>query len=623
MNIPFGSLTKKLDRVHRDQPFLMRIKARMLTWFSILVVVFVPLNIGKLLIVDAPSLFVRFGFNGLFLTGAIVALWYLSRGNIQRAGNAIALILVLSVHLLLLLVPDFFEPLSVAISLYVFDVVCVLLALVFASRRVACLVLMVVVVSQVAFHFGFLDSETIPGSMHFAAGTLLRDGLIGIGFVFCLGLTVAILIETAHRQNEQNLQAIRETNEKLETLVSHRTRELQTATQLAREASSAKGEFLANMSHELRTPLHAIIAASELLLARNDLPEEASEKASLITNSGELLLRQIGDILDLAKVEAGQIELEHEPFALGTVITDCAQLMADAARNAGVQLETKLSPQLPSHVLGDQFRLRQILLNLISNAIKFTPPSGRVVTRLATERTGENPGTIRFEVEDTGIGMSQATLEKIFGRFNQADPSITRTYGGTGLGLPISQHLVQLMGGQLTAESQPDKGSTFSFTLNLEVSQAKRVPRKNLTSVEASIDFLVLAADDNSTNRKVVDMQLRKLGCRVTLADNGAEVLASLQSDTPLPDLILMDCEMPVLNGWDATRQLRAWAEDPDASERQKAASQIPVVALTAAALPNDRLKCLESGMTDYLTKPLKIATLKDMLGKFLPNNSS
>lgn len=616
MSFPLAALKNRLAEVNRDLPYLLRVKARMLAWFSCLVILFVPLNIVKLLVVDSPMFLARFGFNAIFFSGAVLAIKFLLQGKIQTAGSAIALISALPVHGLLLLIPEFKEPLSAATTLFFYELVCLLIALVFASRRVASVVLLAAGASMVLFHFRLLHYGPIPGSIHFAADTLLRDGLIAMGFTFCLGIALAYLNEIAHLQNELILKEIRSTNENLESIVHERTRELEHATKLANEASSAKGEFLANMSHELRTPLHAIIASSELLLDRDDLPPDAAEKARIIAGSGDLLVRQIGDILDLSKIEEGHIELENQPFSMKEVVRDCVELMDAKAKAEELNLKSFLAPQISSFFLGDQFRLRQILLNLISNAIKFTPPGGNVEIRVLAMSEGGKPiNKIRFEIEDSGIGMDKATLGKIFTRYNQADSSTSRRYGGTGLGLAISMNLVKLMGGKLEARSHPGKGSVFFFTLALAEASEQEAPRKDLGPALDTLDLFILAADDNAVNRKVIGMQLKKLGFRYALVKDGVDLLAYLQKE-PLPDIILTDCEMPNLNGREATRQLRSWANDPAASAIQKQAANIPVIALTAATLADERIKCIECGMTDYLSKPLKIATLKEMLRK-------
>ncbi len=538
MSFPFASIKNRLEEVNRDLPYLLRIKARMLAWFSMLVIIFVPLNIVKLLVIDSPMLLARFGFNAIFLSGAILSFKFLLKGKIQNAGSAIALISALPVHGLLLLIPEFKEPLAAATTLFFYELVCLLIALVFASRRVASVVMLAAVASMVLFHFRLLHYSPISGSIQFAADTLLRDGLIAMGFTFCLGIALAYLNEIAHRQNELILKEIRATNENLESIVAERTRDLEHATKVANEASSAKGEFLANMSHELRTPLHAIIASSELLLDRDDLPQDAAEKARIIAGSGDLLMRQIGDILDLSKIEEGHIELENQPFSLREVVKDCVELMDAKAKAEELNLKSFLAPQISSFFLGDQYRLRQILLNLISNSIKFTPSGGNVEIRVLVVNEGEKTlSKFRFEVEDSGIGMDEATLGKIFMRYNQADSSTTRKYGGTGLGLAISMHLVELMGGRLEARSRPGMGSVFFFTLALEATSEQETPKKNQGLALDTLDLFILAADDNAVNRKVIGMQLKKLGFRYALVKDGVDLLAYLQKE-PLPDLI-------------------------------------------------------------------------------------
>lgn len=617
----FTPIVERFDAIYRDQPYLVGRKARLLAVFCLLTVLFVPLNIAKLIWVQPPGLPFRFGFNAIFLAAAAMSLWWLVKGRVQTAGNGLALIALIPVHALILLVPEFREPMSAAVTLFSYDLVCLLLALVFASRRVAFALLVVMVGTQVAFHFMMLHSGPIGGSLRMAADTLIRDGLITTGFVFCLGVTLAILIETAHRRTAETLRETQAVKENLERLVLERTKELEAATARANEASRAKSDFLANMSHEIRTPLHAIIASSELLLGRNDLPPEAAEKSRIIAQSGELLLKQIGDILDLSKIESGQVELESMPFALVPLVKDCAALLASKAAFGSVTVECSLAPGLPPYLEGDSFRLRQILLNLISNAIKFTPPRGRVGIAVTGGADHGGRVRIRFAVRDSGIGMDEAALGRIFHRFTQADSSTSRKFGGTGLGLSICLRLVELMGGQLEVESKAGEGSLFHFTLPFQVVDAVGEQLGGPQDVLERFDLAVLVADDNASNRQIIGLQLQKLGCRCLMAGDGGELLAALQR-RPLPDLILMDCEMPVLDGCEATRRLRGWANDGRATDVQKAASQLPVIALTGATSPQDRAKCLAAGMTDFLAKPIKIANLQQALRRTLAHKS-
>jgi CheY-like chemotaxis protein len=257
-----------------------------------------------------------------------------------------------------------------------------------------------------------------------------------------------------------------------------------------------------------------------------------------------------------------------------------------------------------------------VLLNLASNAIKFTPRGGQVRITLASGAPSANPVPVRFEVADTGIGMDAATVARVFDRFTQADTSTTRRYGGSGLGLAISAHLVQLMGGRLEVESTPGRGSRFFFSVTLPRVDSPPAAASAARLDKASLRMRILVAEDNAVNQSILAAQLTQLGCSHTLAVDGGEALAALLAG-PAPDLILMDCHMPGLDGWEATRRLRAWAGDPD-PVRQKLSST-PVVALTAAALPEERRRCLEAGMNEFLTKPVKLAELQTMLQRFVP----
>jgi CheY-like chemotaxis protein/nitrogen-specific signal transduction histidine kinase len=412
------------------------------------------------------------------------------------------------------------------------------------------------------------------------------------------------------------LRQTRLVNENLERLVFERTRELEAATRQAHAASQAKSEFLANMSHEIRTPLNGIIGSSDLLQHRTDLPEPAREHVRLIAESGDLLLRLLGDILDFSKIEAGQLTLEQRSFELAPTVSDTVALVAAKSTAGSLRFESRLAPDLPRHVEGDSYRLRQVLLNLLSNALKFTPAGGNVWVTVDSPAPGADPALIRFAVRDTGIGIDPAARERLFERFTQADSSTTRRYGGSGLGLAISAQLVQLMGGKLEVESAPGQGSVFFFTLPLRpVAVTERLVDAPVRGT-AALGWRVLVAEDNAVNRKIIAVQLRQLGCTSEMVEDGEQALAALQR-APLPDAVLMDCHMPVLDGWETTRRLRAWVGHAEPLRRQAAA--LPVIALTAAALPEERARCLEAGMSDFLAKPLKLVELERVLRAAVP----
>ncbi|MDF3056899.1 MAG: integral rane sensor hybrid histidine kinase [Rariglobus sp.] len=614
---PFATYLDTLDLAYRDRPYFVGLKARLMAWFSGLILVLVPLNMAKLLWIHPPLLGFRISFTLFMGVGAAFCLHWAKKGRADVAGNGLVLVTTLSVHMLMLLVPAYTQPLSAAILLFAFDLLFLLLALVFASRFVAVGVLVIVVASQVTFHVRELQADVVTGSIEFAAATLLRDGLIVITLVFCLGMALVRMIEEAHRRSEESLNETRAMNENLGRLVAERTRDLEVAMERANEASRAKGDFLANMSHEIRTPLNGIIASADLLWRRPDLPPDATEHLRLIEDSGELLLKQLSDILDFSKIEAGQLELEIHRFQLAPLVADCVALMAPGAVHGGMRLDYEVASEIPHSLQGDSFRLRQVLLNLMANAIKFTPAGGHVRLVVTCEDPQGNPVPVRFEVRDTGIGMDEAAMKQIFDRFTQADSSTTRRYGGTGLGLAICSRIVGMMGGKIKVESVPGKGSAFYFTVPLRTFEAPEVIVVPKPKVVA-LGLRVLVAEDNAMNRKILGAQLAALGCACTMTNDGEEVLAALQQ-APLPDVVLMDCHMPNLDGWEATRRLRSWAGDRDSMAHHRKAALVPVIALTAAALPEERTRCLESGMNDFLSKPVKLSDLQRTLQPFAP----
>ncbi|CAM2798425.1 ATP-binding protein [Rariglobus hedericola] len=605
---PFATYFDRLAFTYRDRTYFFGVKARLLAGFSILLLFLIPLNTAKFIIDPPPFVGLRVVFNLCMGVAAVMSLRWIRKGRPELAGNCLVLATVLPVHLISLLVPAYQQPLSAAILMFLFGVVFMLLSLVFATRMVALGILVITVSSQVSFHFTQLQLDTIEGSMRFAATTLLRDGLISLGLVFILGMALVRMIETAHRRSEESLRETRATNENLGRLVAERTYELETATELANEASRAKGDFLANMSHEIRTPLNGIIASSDLLRRRDDLSPEAAEHVRLIAESGELLLKQLSDILDFSKIESGQFSLEAQPVEVPALVTDCVTLLAPKAAQGGMRIECVLGVDVPPYLQGDGFRLRQVLLNLLSNAIKFTPSGGDVRITVTQAGSHASVAQIRFEVRDTGIGMDEFAMNRLFERFTQADSSTTRRYGGTGLGLAISSRIVGMMGGRIEVESSPGVGSVFYFTVPFGVITAAEgeldVPAPQVVRLGLS----VLVVEDNAMNLKILGAQLTALGCTHSVAVDGVEALAALKKG-PLPDVILMDCHMPNLDGWEATRCIRSWGDK---------AATIPIIALTAAALPEERARCMEAGMNDFLSKPVKLSGLQQALRPFV-----
>ncbi|HKB59008.1 MAG TPA: ATP-binding protein, partial [Gallionellaceae bacterium] len=374
-------------------------------------------------------------------------------------------------------------------------------------------------------------------------------------------------------------------------------------------ASRAKSEFLANMSHEIRTPMNSVIGMARLALARETEVRQIGYLEKILM-SGEHLLGLIDDILDFSKIEAGKVRIERTSFDMRAVLDSLKNLMADKAIAKGLELVVEVEPGLPAKFQGDPLRLRQVLLNFVDNAIKFTS-RGRVSVRARRESGDDTGSTVYFEVVDTGIGLSQVELAMLFRPFQQSDGSVTRKYGGTGLGLSISKRLVELMGGEAGVESAPGRGSRFWFRLRLDEGKQEGLDMPEQFTdhrdmQEAIRSARILLAENNVLNQQVAREFLEIAGCLVHVASNGHEVMDLLRRE-PF-DCILMDIQMPLLDGLEATRQIRA----------NPAFAAIPVIAVTANALDEERQRCLEAGMNDFVTKPLRPETLYAVLAKWL-----
>jgi signal transduction histidine kinase len=460
----------------------------------------------------------------------------------------------------------------------------------------------------------YLIAVMLPLATRFFAFADIPGFMVGLGVIVFTGYMASSILRS-HRMLSDALVMRLERESLADRLQTQNTQlelrdvELREARERAESAARAKADFLATISHEIRTPMNGVLGMLRIVRETSLSPEQR-DYLKTASDSAETLLLLLNDVLDFSKIEAGRLELQSAPFAPAVVAQAVADLMHTRARDKGLQFELQMGDTLPSAIVGDVNRLRQILVNLIGNAIKFTE-RGRVELRLTCAERTDTDATLHFTVTDTGIGIDSAALERLFKPFTQADRSLGRRYGGTGLGLAISVRLARAMGGELQVKSTLNQGTTFRLILPARLPDAVTPAQMDDSRyVTPTLRGRVLVVEDDSVNRQVIELFLKKMRVAPKFAHDGEAAIRLAAAETF--DVILMDCQLPGIDGMETTRRIR---------KKLEGGRPLKIIALTANSSRTIRDACLAAGMDDFLTKPVRLEFLVDVLQRNLPKS--